>query len=154
MSFAPDAAVAQICRCPAKTRPLERTARAELVAGRGMVGDHRFSLVTKPMKQVTLIETEALAAAMALVREARGVDIEPSARRNIVTRGVALNHLVGRTFRVGAALVRGIELCEPCGHLAKMTSTTFEKALVHRGGLRCEIVESAVVLEGDAIRPA
>ncbi len=154
MSFAPDAAVAQIWRCPAKARPMERMAHAELVAGCGMVGDHRFSLVTKPMKQVTLIEAEALAAAMATVREARGMDVEPSARRNIVTRGVALNHLVGRTFRVGAALVRGIELCEPCGHLAKMTSTTFERALIHRGGLRCEIVESAVVVDGDPIRAA
>jgi len=154
MSFAPDAAIEQIWRCPAKARPLERIARGELVAGRGLVGDHRFSLATKPMNQVTLIEAEALAAATALLRGARGVDVEPSARRNVVTRGVALNHLVGRTFRVGGALLRGIELCEPCGHLAKMTSTTFEKALLHRGGLRCEIVEGAVVGDGDPIRAA
>ena len=71
MSFAPDAAIAQIWRCPAKARPLERITSAELVAGRGLVGDHRFSLATKPMNQVTLIEAEALAAATALLRGAR-----------------------------------------------------------------------------------
>jgi MOSC domain-containing protein YiiM len=151
MTFAPDACVEQLWRCPAKARPMERVGEAELVAGRGMVGDRRFSLATKPMNQVTLIEAEALAAAVELLRGARGVDVEPSARRNVVTRGVALNHLVGRIFWVGGARLRGIELCEPCGHLAKLTSPTFSSALIHRGGLRCEIVESAVVREGDRI---
>lgn len=151
MSFAPDAAIAEIWRCPRKAAPMERVVAGELVAGRGLVGDHRFSLATKPMNQVTLIEAEALAAAAGLLRGARGVDVEPSARRNIITRGVALNHLVGRTFRVGGAVLRGIELCEPCGHLAKMTSSTFSSALVHRGGLRCEIVEGAVVGDGERI---
>jgi MOSC domain-containing protein YiiM len=154
MSFATDAAVVQIWRCPKKAAPMERVDVGELIAGRGLVGDRRFSLATKPMNQVTLIEEEALAAATALLRGARGVDVEPSARRNIVTRGVALNHLVGRAFHVGGALLRGIELCEPCGHLAKMTSSTFSSALVHRGGLRCEIVAGAEVREGDPIRPA
>jgi MOSC domain-containing protein YiiM len=151
MTFAADAVVLQLWRCPAKARPMERVVEAELVAGRGMVGDRRFSLATRPMNQVTLIEAEALAAAVELLRGARGVDVEPSARRNIITRGVALNHLVGRTFSVGGARLRGIELCEPCGHLAKMTSSTFSSALIHRGGLRCEIVEGAVVREGDRI---
>ena len=74
-----------------------------------------------------------------------------SARRNIVTRGVALNHLVGQRFVVGDAVLRGIELCEPCGHLAKVVSSAFSRALVHRGGLRCEIVHSGRARPGDRI---
>jgi MOSC domain-containing protein YiiM len=154
MTCAPDAQLIELWRSPKKGVTMERARSVELVAGQGLVGDRRFSLSTPPRSQVTLIESEALAAAMALVKEARGVDVEPSARRNLVTRGVALNHLIGRAFFVGEALVRGVELCEPCGHLAKLTSGAFERALVHRGGLRCEILTSATVVEGDAIRIA
>jgi MOSC domain-containing protein YiiM len=152
MTFAPDAVVVQLWRTATKGQPMERILAAELVAGRGLVGDRRFSLSTPGRSQLTLIESEALAAAMELIGEARGVDAEPSARRNVITRGVALNHLVGRSFHVGGALLRGLELCEPCSHLAKLTSTKFEKALVHRGGLRCEILQSATVAEGDAVK--
>ena len=77
-----------------------------------------------------------------------------SSRRNIVTRGVALNHLVDVEFVVGDAVVRGIELCEPCGRLTKLTSAAFSKALVHRGGLRCEIVKSGHAAIGSPIRPS
>jgi MOSC domain-containing protein YiiM len=152
MTCAPDAQLVQLWRSPHKGAAMERATSVELVAGRGLVGDRRFSLSTPPRSQVTLIESEALAAAMALLKDARGVDTEPSARRNLITRGVALNHLVGRSFFVGDALMRGVELCEPCGHLAKLTSKDFERALIHRGGLRCEILTSAVVSEGDAVR--
>ena len=154
MTIAPDAVAVALWVCPGRTLPMQRLSRGELVAGRGVVGDRRFSLATKPQNQLTLIEEEALHAARDLCRDAKGPDEQPSARRNLITRGVALNHLVGRTFRVGTAVVRGIELCEPCGHLARMSSRTFEKALLHRGGLRAEIVASGIVVEGDAIRPA
>jgi MOSC domain-containing protein YiiM len=154
MTIAPDAVTVALWVCPGRTLPMLRLERAELVAGRGVIGDRRFALSTKPQNQLTLIEEEALLAARVLCRDAPGPDQQPSARRNVVTRGVALNHLVGRTFRVGGAVVRGIELCEPCGHLARMSSRTFEKALLHRGGLRAEILASGVVVDGDPIRPA
>jgi MOSC domain-containing protein YiiM len=75
-------------------------------------------------------------------------------RRNILTRGVALNHLVGREFRVGEALLRGITLCEPCNHLDELAGREVSPAFVHRGGLNAEVLEGGTVRVGDAIEPA
>ena len=63
--------------------------------------------------------------------------LEPfQTRRNLLTRSVPLNHLVGKTFKIGAVVLRGIRLCKPCGHLEKLTCKGVEKGLRHRGGLR------------------
>lgn len=148
MTFSPGAAIVAIFASRSKGAPLVALEAGELVAGQGLVGDKRFSLATKPKSQLSLIEEEALVAAMA---DARAEVPLWSSRRNIVTRGVALNHLVGREFVVGGALVRGMELCEPCGHLAKVVSPAFSRALVHRGGLRCEILRSGGIHVGAAI---
>jgi MOSC domain-containing protein YiiM len=67
-----------------------------------------------------------------------------------VTTGVSLNHLVGREFMVGNARLRGIRLCEPCGHLERMTGRKL-KGLVHRGGLRAQILESGEIKVGDPV---
>ena len=129
--------------------PLVPLEVAELVQGKGIVGDKRFSPRTKVANQITLVEEEALLAASTAAK----LTLAPGeSRRNVVTRGVALNHLVGRRFVVGAAVVQGIELCEPCGHLAKLTSEELRAALVHRGGLRCQIVTSGLCRAGDPIR--
>ena len=86
---------------------------------------------------MTLIEAEALEG---LAREYE-ITLQPNhARRNLLTRGVPLNHLVGKTFRIGDVTLRGIRLCEPCGHLEKLTCKGVEKGLIHRGGLRAQIV--------------
>jgi len=152
MTIATDAVVVSIQVSRVKGAPLDVIEEAELVQGRGVVGDKRFSLSTKPQNQVTLIELEALEAAMAEAQSATTMPLSPAvARRNIVTRGVALNHLVGKRFVVGTAVLRGIELCEPCGHLAKVVSSAFSRALVHRGGLRCEIVHSGRARAGDPV---
>jgi MOSC domain-containing protein YiiM len=131
-----------------------RLRSAKLVAGHGIEGDRyfnktgTFSKKKTEDKQVTLIEEEALLTA----KRDYGADVKPGeTRRNILVRGVALNHLVGKRFRVGEAVLEGIMLCEPCGHLAKLTSPTLREALVHRGGLRCRIVESGVVKPGDVV---
>ena len=125
------------------------------VAGQGLEGDRYFlargTYSDKPGKdrQVTLIEVEAVEA---LEREC-GVRLEPGdSRRNVVTRDVALNHLVGRTFQVGDARLRGIRLCEPCAHLAEMTEPKVLPGLIHRGGLRAEIVSDGTIRPGDAVR--
>ncbi len=76
------------------------------------------------------------------------------ARRNLLTRGVPLNHLVGKTFTVGTVVLRGIRLCEPCGHLEKLTCKGVEKGLAHRGGLRAQVVSGGVLEVGAAIVPA
>ncbi|HET8760320.1 MAG TPA: MOSC domain-containing protein, partial [Nitrospiria bacterium] len=96
------------------------------------------------------IEQEALEA----VARDYGVAIHPGdTRRNIVTRHVALNHLVGREFSVGRVRLRGLMLCEPCKHLAQLTATELSNALVHRGGLRCQILSEGVMRVGDEISP-
>ena len=84
-----------------------------------------------------------------------GLRLTPgNARRNVVTTGVSLNHLVGREFTVGEARLRGMRLCEPCEHLAELTGQPVVKALIHRGGLRAEIVSGGVIRVGDPILPA
>ena len=72
-------------------------------------------------------------------------------RRNLLTCGIALNHLVGRKFRIGDVLVRGLKLCEPCEHLEKLTGKKVIKALRHRGGLRAEILTDGLIKVGDVI---
>ncbi|MFQ5918953.1 MAG: MOSC domain-containing protein [Thermoplasmata archaeon] len=124
------------------------------VAGRGLEGDRYFdgtgtySRHQGPDRQLTLIESEALEA---LGRDYR-TNLDPGdARRNLVTRGVPLNHLVGRTFRVGEVTLRGIRLCEPCGHLADLVQVDVVPGLVHRGGLRAEILTTGVIRVGDPL---
>ncbi len=116
------------------------------VAGKGLEGDRYFD--TGADRQVTLIETEAIEA---LARDNNLKLDEGDARRNIVTRGVALNHLVGREFKVGEVTLRGVRLCEPCAHLAEMTDQKALSGLVHRGGLRAEILSGGVIRVGDAV---
>src|SRR6185312_4735262 len=94
-----------------------------------------------PDREVTLIEEEALAG---MAREYEVLLPPAQARRNLLTRGVPLNHLVGQTFRVGNVVLRGIRLCEPCGHLQKLTCKGVLKGLLHRGGLRAQIVQGGI----------
>ena len=126
------------------------------VAGRGLQGDRYFdgtgtySQTAGTGRHVTLIESEALEAA---ARD-YGIDLPPGAsRRNIVTTGVALNHLVGEEFLVGNVRLRGTRLCEPCSHLAKLTGRPVVKALIHRAGLRADILEGGPIRIGDEVQP-
>ena len=122
--------------------------QVEAVANVGLSGD-RYAEKSRPTSAITLIEIEALQAAR------RDHDFEIShleSRRNLLTESVPLNHLVGREFTVGPVRLRGVELCEPCGYLEKKTAKGAIKALLHRGGLRAEIVESGKVSVGDSIR--
>jgi len=133
---------------------MESRESVQAVAGRGLEGDRYFSGLGTYSKHpgtgrhVTLIEIEAIEA---LAREYR-LEIAPGqSRRNIVTRGVALNHLVGREFSVGEARMRGTRLCEPCAHLEKLTVPGALRGLTHRGGLRAEICAGGTIRAGDAI---
>jgi len=134
--------------------PMQAVAEVQALAGRGLAGDRyaagegTFAKPNDPTRHVTLIEQEAIDAA----RRDYEIELAPvETRRNLLTAGVPLNHLVGRTFRVGGALLRGLELCEPCGHLEKLTRPGVKKALVHRGGLRAEIVEGGPLKVGDRV---
>jgi MOSC domain-containing protein YiiM len=135
---------------------MERVDAVRAVAGRGLEGDRYFlrtgtySRKNGSDREITLIETEALEA---LERD-YGIAIDPAeSRRNVSTRDVALNHLVGRTFRVGEATVRGLRLCEPCGHMERLCGKRVRPGLVHRGGLRAEILTGGVIRVGDPIEP-
>ena len=137
------------------SEPTVSVEEARAVAGQGLEGDRYFdgkgswSSTPGSGRQVTLIELEAIEA---LERDYK-LKIEPGqARRNIVTRGVALNHLVGREFSVGEVRLRGMRLNEPCNHLASLTHEKVKEGLVHRGGLRADIVSGGVIRVGDAVR--
>lgn len=149
IAVAADAAIVDIHVVAVRGAVPQRHTRVTLVAGQGVVGEHRAGTGNPRRKQVTLVEEEAVARAITAVD---GAFTAADTRRNLLTRGVALNHLVGREFRVGEAVLRGIELCEPCARLARFTSRTFELALVHRGGLRAEIVSGGDVVVGAPVR--
>jgi MOSC domain-containing protein YiiM len=113
--------------------------------GRGHYQDERVS------RALTLIEAEAVEA---LARE-YGIELASGeTRRNLTTRGVDLNELVERRFWIGDVLCLGTHLCEPCRYLADLTGKPLLRPLVHRGGLRAEIVRGGVIRTGDKIRPA
>src|SRR5438552_3394586 len=128
---------------PEKEGDLQALDRVEAVTGLGLVGDRYFlntgtySAKPGPDREVTLVEVEALEG---LAREYQ-ITLPPAqTRRNLLTRGVPLNHLVGRTFTVGPVVLRGIRLCEPCGHLEALTCKGVNAGLTHRGGLRAQVV--------------
>lgn len=136
-------------------QPMRSVPQVRAVAGRGLEGDRFFrtdapDTEPRPDRELTLIEAEAIEA---LARE-HGVRLEPKdARRNIVTRGVALNDLVGREFTVGGVRLRGLRLCEPCAHLAQLTDERVLSGLVHRGGLRAQILNDGLIRVGDRVEP-
>ena len=127
----------------------------DVLAGQGIVGDRyttgvgKFAKPGTPENEITLIEAEAVEAVP------REYDFELTAaetRRNLVTRGVPLNHLINVEFQVGDVRLRGLELCEPCSHLAKFTGKAVVKALRHRGGLRACVLNDGRIRVGDEIR--
>jgi hypothetical protein len=127
--------------------PLSRVDEAEAVASRGLAGDRYAAgrgTFGGPGRgyQLTLAESEVLDEIQLGWEEAR---------RNIVTRGVSLNGLVGRRFRIGPVECVGRRLAEPCAHLERLARPGLLRPLVHRGGLRADIVEGGVIRLGDEI---
>jgi MOSC domain-containing protein YiiM len=148
------AVILSIHIAPSGAAPMKPMNEVRAVAGKGLEGDRYFNGIgtysNNPGsgRDVTLIEIEAIEALQ------RDYDIEMKSgesRRNIVTRGVALNHLVGREFRVGEVTLRGIRLCEPCSHLEKLSHKGVQRGLIHRGGLRAEIVTGGIIRVQDNI---
>jgi len=134
--------------------PVRSVDDVRAVAGRGLEGDRYFAATAGPWvregegRDVTLIEAEALEGLAADT----GIDLAPGAsRRQVVTRGLALNDLVGRRFRIGDVEVVGRELADPCRHLEQLTRDGVLKGLVNRGGLRAEILEDGEISVGDAV---
>ena len=133
--------------------PMQAVAQVVAIPGAGLEGD-RYALKVgtfykpEPDYELTLIEAEAIEA---LRRDYQVELTAGEARRNIVTRNVALNHLVGREFAIGDVRIRGIRLCEPCDHLQRVTGKSVIKGLLHRGGLRAQILTQGTIRVGDRV---
>ena len=139
---------------PQRRQPMQARAVVRAVPGHGLEGDRyarldgTFSEKDRPGQQVTLIEAEAIEA----LEHDYQVHLQPGAtRRNITTRNVPLNHLVGREFQIGEVRMQGIRLCEPCSHLERLCNQELVKGLRHRGGLRAQILNAGVIRVGDRV---
>ena len=124
--------------------------RVRAYAGRGLQGNRYYweDGDAPPGRGVTLIAAEAMDA----VALEGNVSIEPAAtRRNVLTRGIDVNALVGKRFRIGTVECEGVELCEPCQTLEAMTQPGMIKAFVHRGGLNADILTDGEISVGDPV---
>jgi len=139
---------------PGASEPLEERSEIRAIEGRGLEGDRylagagTWSSRRGAGRHVTLIERETVDE----LRSRDGIDLRPEdLRRNLVTEGVALADLVGRELRVGDVVLRGIRLCEPCAHIEALTQPGVVTGLVHRAGLRADIVDGGTIRVGDPI---
>ena len=135
--------------------PMRVLERVNVVPGAGLEGD-RYLLGTgyyspRPSpggRELTLIEAETLEA----VQDEIGIRLAPGEdRRNITTRGIALNELVGKRFYVGEVLCEGTRLCEPCQYIEELTGKPLFRPLVHRGGVRARILTAGAIHRGDVV---
>lgn len=146
--------VVSIHIAPGAGEPMKSVEEVRALVGKGLEEDRYFKRVGTysdkpgPDREITLIEIEAIEA---LKRDLE-IDLDPGdSRRNIVTRGVPLNHLVGRQFMIGAVALRGIRLCEPCSYLEGLTKKGVLEGLIHRGGLRAQILTDGTIRVGEKI---
>lgn len=135
---------------PAAGEPVQSLEKASALAGRGLAGDrHTDGKGTFPSglpgSALTLIEAEVCESFDPPI-------VANEHRRNVVTRGVDLNRLVGHEFRIGSVRCHGMRLCEPCRVVEGYASRPVLRALVHRGGLRADILEDGVIHVGDQLR--
>ena len=142
--------VIQIYTAPRRGAAMILQTAVTAVADQGLVGDRYETSANRRSVdyQLTLIEMENI---QAYVKDVDGAFTSDMPRRNIVTRGVALNALCGKIFRVGGAVCEGYELCEPCSLFASRTRREVLKFFLHRGGLRARIVEGGTIRLGDSV---
>ena len=141
-----------------KSRPMATVETVHAIAGVGLEGDRyatgkgTYSEYPEEGRQVTLFEQESLEA---ISRDLR-ITLQPhQTRRNIITRDVPLNHLVGRKFLVGNVRLEGTRLNAPCQYFEDLLGIKgLFKALIHRSGLNCRILTGGESLVGDIVRPA
>ena len=141
---------------PAAGEPMQPVREALAIAGSGLRGDRyasgsgHWSPMRRRGDQLTLVEAEELES----IASATGLTLPPGAtRRNITTRGVRLDSLIGRPFRVGTVECRGTRRCEPCSYLDDLLGQDLLPALVHRGGIRAEITKGGRIAVGAVVAP-
>ena len=121
----------------------------EVIENKGIVGDRHFKDFNDPYCQLSLIESENID----YYNSKYGLSIDYiDFRRNIITKGIRLNGLIGKKFSIGETLVEGVDLCRPCRHLTEMLNqNNILKEFMRRGGLRCQILSSSKIKIGDKI---
>ena len=150
---------------PEASAKMETVTEVHAIPGRGIEGDRYFKgtgfYSPRPShggREVTLIEIESVEAldggVLSATGDTGGIKLAAAdTRRNIATSGAPLNHLVDKEFWVGSVLMRGTRLCEPCKHLDELTQPGVMGGLIHRGGLRAQILTEGVIRPGDIVQP-
>jgi MOSC domain-containing protein YiiM len=147
-------AVEAIHLADAGSGPMRAVERVRAIAGVGLAGDRyatgtgHYSGDPKVDRDVTLIEAEEIESLAART----GIDLAPGeSRRNVTTRGIRLNELVGRRFRIGGVECEATRLCEPCRYLTDLLGKPVLEPLVHRAGLRARILTDGEIALGDEV---
>ena len=131
-------------------KKIEEVETIEVLANKGVVGDRHFNNYNDPYCQLSLIEAENIDE----YNLKFGLNIPYlDFRRNIITKGIKLNDLVGKKLSIGNVEVEGIDLCRPCRHLTEMLDQeNILKEFLRKGGLRCQILSSSKIKVGDLIK--
>ena len=131
-------------------KKIQEVESINVLANKGIVGDRHFDDYNDPYCQLSLIESENID----YYNTKFGLNINyVDFRRNIITRGIELNHLVGKKLKIGNVEVEGIDLCRPCKHLTEiLNQDNILKEFLRRGGLRCQILTSSKISVGDVIK--
>ena len=131
-------------------KSIEEVTSIEVIANKGVVGDRHYDEYNDPYNQLTLIESENID----YYNTKYSLDIPyKDFRRNIVTKGIQLNELIGKKIKIGDVEVEGIDLCRPCRHLTEvLNQPNILKEFLRRGGLRCQILSSSRISVNDEIK--
>ena len=135
---------------PDNNKKIQEVETIEVIASKGIIGDRHFKDYNDPYCQLTLIESENID----FYNTKYGLNISyVDFRRNIITKEVKLNNLIGKKFSIGKAEVEGIDLCRPCRHLTEvLNQRNILKEFLRRGGLRCRVLNSSLIKIGDKIK--
>ena len=131
-------------------QPIKEVNSIEVLANKGIVGDRHFHDFNDPYNQLSLIESENIDE----YNIKFGLNIPYiNFRRNIITKGILLNDLIGKKLQIGNVELEGVELCRPCKHLTEMLNQkNILKEFMRKGGLRCQILSSSKITVGDKIK--
>ena len=129
---------------------IQEVKTVKVIANQGIVGDRHFKEFNDPFNQLSLIESENID----YYNIKYGLNIPYiDFRRNIITKGIKLNDLVGKKLKIGSVVVEGMDLCRPCRHLNEsLNQVNVLKEFLRKGGLRCQILNSSNINIGDKIK--
>tara|TARA_B100000161_G_scaffold206248_1_gene151344 strand:- start:454 stop:894 length:441 start_codon:yes stop_codon:yes gene_type:complete len=135
---------------PDNNKKIQEVETIEVIASKGIIGDRHFKDYNDPYCQLTLIESENID----FYNTKYGLNISyVDFRRNVITKKIKLNNLIGKKFLIGKVEVEGIDLCRPCRHLSEvLNQRNILKEFLRKGGLRCRVLNSSLIKIGDEIK--